>query len=241
MANMCVDAGSGGVILFDAAIAPDLDHHWFDPAWWQAQDRLRDHRGGRGGAYFIATPLGDCVLRHYHRGGHVARVLGDRYPWRGQAHTRSFAEFQLLQTLNAWKLPVPVPVAARYQRNGMLYRADLIMRQLPGSTLAEHLREGGLRPALARQVGAVIGRFHREGVYHADLNAHNVLVDGEETWLLDFDRGCLRPPADTWQRANRARLHRSLIKLGAANAGAEAFERGPWTSLLAAYNEVLAR
>lgn len=240
MANTCVDGGSGGVILSDTGIAADLDQRWFNPEWWAGQDRLRHRAGGRGGAYFIETPVGDCVLRHYHRGGHVARVFGDRYLWRGRERTRSFAEFHLLQTLTKQRLPVPRVVAARFQRSGMRYRADLITLKLPGTTLAQRLH-GGLSTVLAAQVGAQLARFHRQGVYHADLNAHNVLVDGEETWLLDFDRGCLRPQADAWQRANRARLHRSLVKLGAANAGAEAFERGPWASLLAAYDEVLAR
>lgn len=239
MANSCVEAGTGGVILFDAGTAPNLDHRWFDPAWWQAQNRLRDHRGGRGGAYFIATPVGECVLRHYHRGGHVARVFGDRYLWRGREQTRSFAEFRLLQTLADRRLPVPQVVAARFKRRGMHYRADLITRRVPGTTLAQCLHDAALDPALAAQIGTVLARFHRQGVYHADLNAHNVLVDGNDTWLIDFDRGYLRTSARAWQLGNLARLHRSLLKLGAGDADADAFERGSWASLLSAYNEVM--
>jgi 3-deoxy-D-manno-octulosonic acid kinase len=63
-----------------------------------------------------------------------------------------------------------------------------------------------------RAVGRCIRRFHDAGVYHADLNAHNVLLAGSVVYVLDFDRGRYRAPG-TWQAANLARLRRSLDKL----------------------------
>ena len=54
-------------------------------------------------------------------------------------------------------------------------------------------------------------------------------------WLIDFDRGELRPPARDWQQANLARLRRSLLKLGAARDGEAQFESAMWRPLMAAY------
>ncbi|NIQ10950.1 3-deoxy-D-manno-octulosonic acid kinase, partial [candidate division KSB1 bacterium] len=52
------------------------------------------------------------------------------------------------------------------------------------------------------QVGACISRFHRRGVHHADLNAHNILVTGSAAvYLLDFDRGKILPPGE-WGEEN---------------------------------------
>ncbi|HVF34656.1 MAG TPA: lipopolysaccharide kinase InaA family protein, partial [Candidatus Saccharimonadia bacterium] len=70
--------------------------------------------------------------------------------------------------------------------------------------------------------GDTIRRFHDAGVWHADLNAHNVLRDEAGAfWLLDFDRGWLAPPRERWRRANLARLERSLRKVGLRAALAE--------------------
>jgi 3-deoxy-D-manno-octulosonic acid kinase len=181
------------------------------------------------------------VLRHYRRGGLIARVNRDRYVWTGAARTRGFREFRLLATLHDAGLHVPAPVAARYQREGLHYRADLVTRRIPGArTLAERLASGELDAAVAARVGRTLAGFHAHGAWHADLNAHNVLTDGSGTvWLLDFDRGRLRTPAMTWQQANLDRLRRSFIKLG-AGADLAAFDARFWHPLLAAYHRALA-
>ena len=70
------------------------------------------------------------MLRHYRRGGAVARLSGDAYLWTGAGRTRSFAEWRLLRQLRRWDLPVPRPIAARYVRQGLAYRADLITGEL---------------------------------------------------------------------------------------------------------------
>ena len=109
---------------------------------------------------------------------------------------------------------MPAPVAARYTRKGMHYRADLIMRRIPWvETVAERLARGALDPTLAKRVGATIAQFHSAGACHADLNAHNILVDEHGVVsLIDFDRGSLRKPALAWQQSNVARLRRSFSR-----------------------------
>ena len=225
-----------GAILFDATASPQVDADWFVPEHWRKHGALRPQTGGRGGVQLIATPAGECVLRHYHRGGMVAKLMGDRYLWRGADATRCFAEFRLLAEIARLGLPGPAPVAARYQRHGLFYRADLITRRIADAqTLAESLAAGRLDAELARETGALVARFHRAGIWHADLNAHNVLVTTSALHLIDFDRGRLRAPAEGWRLANLQRLHRSLVKLGAAAQGEAAFRATLWTPLLDAY------
>ncbi|HEX5305278.1 MAG TPA: 3-deoxy-D-manno-octulosonic acid kinase [Dyella sp.] len=225
-----------GVILFDPGVSPQVDHDWFDPDHWRRHGVLQSQPGGRGGVAVIDTPAGECVLRHYRRGGTVAVLMGDRYLWTGAARTRCFAEFRLLQTLCRLGLPAPEPVAVRYRRRAFWYSADLITRRIPRSdTLATRMTATGISRELAEEVGALVARFHREGVWHADLNAHNVLVAPDGLYLIDFDRGRLRPPADGWRQANLQRLRRSLIKLGAAEGRPEAFDRDVWAAVLRGY------
>jgi 3-deoxy-D-manno-octulosonic acid kinase len=67
-------------------------------------------------------------------------------------------------------------------------------------------------------------------VFHADLNAHNVLLDAaDRVWLVDFDRGELRARG-AWTHANLARLERSLVKVSAGRYRAE-----HWAALLEGY------
>jgi 3-deoxy-D-manno-octulosonic acid kinase len=228
-----------GAIVFDAAALPQApDAIVFESSYWEARGTGRVMSGGRGGVRLIQLPCGPCVLRHYHRGGMVARVMGDHYLWAGAEATRGFAEFRLLATLHERGLPVPLPVAARYRRRGMHYRADLITLQIERTqTLAQRLAAPVVDDAAPARVGTTIARFHAAGACHADLNAHNVLLREDEVWLIDFDRGSLRTPSRRWQQANLARLQRSLRKLGAARDGEEAFATKYWRPLMAAYEK----
>ena len=230
-----------GAILFDAEASPQVDADWFVPDYWRERGALRTQAGGRGGVQLIATPAGECVLRHYRRGGMVAKLMGDRYLWRGADATRCFAEFRLLVEVARLGLPGPAVVAARYRRHGLFYRADLITQRIvDAQTLAECLAVGRLDAELARETGALVARFHRAGIWHADLNAHNVLVTESELYLIDFDRGRVREQAEGWRLANLARLHRSLLKLGAADQGEAAFRAAVWIPLVEAYERTFA-
>ncbi|BFI96444.1 MAG: 3-deoxy-D-manno-octulosonic acid kinase [Rhodanobacter sp.] len=229
-------ADAEGAILFDAEASPQVDADWFVPERWRERGALRSQAGGRGGVQIIATPAGECVLRHYRRGGLVAKLMGDRYLWHGADATRCFAEFRLLAEIARLRLPGPAPVAARYRRHGLYYRADLITRRIPDArTLAECLAARQLDAELAREVGALVARFHRAGIWHADLNAHNVLIASAALYLIDFDRGRARNPAEGWRLANLARLHRSLLKLSPPGHEIGVFERDIWQPLLDGY------
>src|SRR5688572_14490411 len=157
-------------------------------------------RGGRGAVWFVRGEFGSGVLRHYRRGGLIARINGDRYLWQDEEATRGFREFRLLATLLARGLPVPAPLVAGYRRYGLYYRADLLTALIPqAQTLAQRLKHGWPDLATWRQIGATLASFHAAGAYHADLNAHNVMLDDAGgVWLIDFDRGELRAPVWAW-------------------------------------------
>ena len=204
------DARGYGAILFDRTQLRQPEPAWFDPAHWgDAAQPVSD--GGRGGAWFIDFNDGDALLRQYLRGGMIAAFNRDRHLWRGITHVRSFAEFRLLRALRAKKLPVPMPFAAWYRREGLHYRAAILMQRLHDVRSLASLAEAGGAPWEA--VGQLVARFHRAGLEHADLNAHNLLFDGQgRGWMIDFDRSRLRIPASGWREANLLRLQRSLRK-----------------------------
>ena len=135
---------AGGAMLYDASRLGQPDASVFDLGRWRDQAALESARGGRGTVQFVRAPGGErWVLRHYRRGGLVARFSEDSYLWTGAARTRSFREWRLLRRLREWELPVPEPVAARYVRAGLVYHADLITVELPvRRTVAQALRAG---------------------------------------------------------------------------------------------------
>ncbi len=232
----CTVETNDGAIRFDASLPIAPDSHWFDVEAWRRRSASVSRLGaGRGSAWSIEARPARYVLRHYRRGGAVRHLLGDRYLFLGQERTRGFREFDLLGNLHDEGFPVPEPVAVRYQRTGAWYRADLLMCLIDaGKSLHQRVRAG--EPVDWQKIGAAISRLHRRGVWHADLNAHNLLIDDSgKVWIIDFDRARIRRRADFWQRANLERLARSLRKLGHAELLARA-----WPHLQRGYAEQLA-
>lgn len=225
----------GGAMLYDGSRRSNAQQGWLSPEWWARRGQVRTAGAGRGSAWLIAAGRLRLVLRHYRRGGLMAQLYGDRYWWRGAEATRSFREWRLLHRLHGAGFPVPRPVAAGYHRQGSRYTADILTEQLPDTqTLAQRLREAPLPLSLWVDVGRCIRRFTDAGVHHADLNAHNVLLDAAgRVWLIDFDRGELRLPG-LWSDAMLARLYGSLVKISAV-LPAERFTPADWHSLLDAY------
>ena len=210
-----ITATPAGAIRFDASLAETPDADWFNPEAWRRRDaEVAVLGGGRGGAWSIDAGLARYALRHYRRGGAIRHLLQDRYLFRNADATRGFREFDLLAQLHDEGFPVPKPVAVRYQQDGSWYRADLLMQLIDnGRSLHQRLRAGD--PVDWTAMGRAIAGLHRRGVWHADLNAHNALVDdARRVWIIDFDRAQIRRPAASWQRANIERLARSLRKLG---------------------------
>ena len=149
----------------------------FDPGFWAERCELTQIAAGRGSAWFIGSAPRSWVLRHSRRGGFIARVVRDRYAWAGEARVRTFVEWRLLKRLTQLRLPVPKPVAARYQRHGFTYRCDLITQRIvDAEALSAVLARGPIARGAWRDIGVAIARLHAAGADHADLNAHNILL-----------------------------------------------------------------
>jgi 3-deoxy-D-manno-octulosonic acid kinase len=206
----------------------------FDPVFWQSRAQLTAVQGGRGAAWFVG-PSGQWVLRHYRRGGFAARISRDLYWWSGEQAVRSFAEWRLLEILCERGLPVPRPVAAGYRRYGLGYRCDLITQRLPNThSLAAQLKSAAMGGEHWADIAVVIAQLHRNGVDHADLNAHNILLDqAGRVSVIDFDRSRLRG-AGAWQQRNLHRLHRSLLKV-TRGLPSDRFTPMQWSWFMAAY------
>lgn len=207
----------------------------FDPDYWSARGELAAVAGGRGSAWFVGSASNAWVLRHYRRGGLVASISEDRYWWSGEDRVRSFVEWRLLLYLSQRGLNVPRPVAAFYRRERLTYRCDLITERIAhAQPLSAVLSAGTLAESKWLAVGRAIAGLHLHGADHADLNAHNILLDpGGIVSVIDFDRGQLRTPG-AWASRNLTRLHRSLRKIAAA-LPPDRFTPAAWEALLAGY------
>ncbi len=181
---------------------------------------------GRGNTFFFSWRGQALVLRHYRRGGLAQKLSRRHYLYTGLERTRAMREFDMLVELCRLPLAVSRPYACRVERRGMFYQASLVTHRLAGQTLAEILAESQasdttqalLTNDIWKHVGALIARMHAAGVFHADLNAHNIMLDGPSLSLIDFDRAQHRAlpagdPASGWCLANIERLQRSVRKL----------------------------
>ena len=168
---------------------------------------------GRGQAHRIALNNGEGVLRHYRRGGLMARLSPDHYLNVAPARSRAMAEYALLRRLQTWDLPVPAPVAARQVCRGLSYTADIVVAMIPDTrNVAQCLSDAPLAPEAWRALGAAIRRLHDHQVFHSDLNCHNLLLDRDgRAWIVDFDKCGVRG-GEAWKAQNLERLLRSLRK-----------------------------
>lgn len=192
--------------------------------------------GGRAQVQLLKLDDTPLVLRRYRRGGLPARFVQTRYLWRGLVQSRAYQELTLLSYLQQQGVPSCLPFAASVTHHGVFYRASLLTELVPGAEpMAERLVQGGMQANDWRAVGKLVRQMHSAGVFHADLNAHNILFSDHGAVLIDFDRGEIRPQSRTWQAANVSRLKRSLEKLSARHQ--QVFSGSDWQELLSAYND----
>lgn len=197
---------------------------------------------GRGSVYMFQYQGLNLVLRHYCRGGLIRHFIKDSYFYTSLANTRMWQEFHLLQALEKLQLPAPKAIAARcVQTLPFSYQGDLITQTIESSqTVAEVLAQAPMRTDLWQALGRLIARYHQHRVYHADLNANNILLaNNKDLYLIDFDRGEIRPssavPDSPWMRQNLERLLRSFNKLS-KKCDKFHFSDTHWQLLMAAYN-----
>lgn len=170
---------------------------------------------GRELVYVVDTPGdrgGRWVVRHYRRGGAVARVLGDRYLRVGVP--RPFRERDLSDALREAGIRTPPVVGAAVYPAGPFYRGDLVTELVPGARdlaavlfgvaqlpSAPRMSGDGAEEreaaAAMRAAGRLVRALHELGVVHRDLNLKNILLTrtpegGLDAWILDLDAARLR-------------------------------------------------
>ncbi|NOQ87438.1 MAG: 3-deoxy-D-manno-octulosonic acid kinase [Gammaproteobacteria bacterium] len=138
--------------------------------------------------------------------------------------------------MNGLGLPVPIAVAAHVDKGMLSYRADLITEELKQTeTLSDVLSNRMLADENWQKIGRCIKRFHQHDIYHADLNARNILLTKSiEIYLIDFDNSYIRLGSSSWKMANLSRLKRSLLKFK-NNIDGFNFNEDNWSALLVGY------
>lgn len=222
-------------IVYDANRISQPDAHLFDPQFWLQEGAVADQATGRGNTLIVDTPYGPAVLRQYLRGGAAASFSRNRYFFLGFSRSRPVIEANLTAQLSARGLPVPVILGGICYRQGFTYSGALLTQQIPAARPLADLMSGlDSKDPIWSAIGRCIRRFHAEGVYHADLNARNILIDErQKVWLIDFDRGCLLQAGNPRLQRNLQRLLRSLKKQ--ASIPATELEKC-WQQLMLAYN-----
>jgi len=92
------------------------------------------------------------------------------------------------QTIAALEHPAIVPVYDFGEEEGQLY---LVMRYMPGGSLADKLNKGNLLPSeivhIIARITSALDQVHAHGIIHRDLKPGNILFDQYgEAYLSDF-------------------------------------------------------
>ena len=229
-------------IWFDGELFNRFPTEYFESQYWLQEGLITGESKGRYTTYFIATKTKtnasiELVLRHYYRGGLVAKISKDSFVYTGAKNTRAVKELNLLKAMLEMGLPVPRPIAAMVSKSSAIFcKNDIIIERIAGAQdLFHYLLNQPLHADGWQAVGATIKQFHQAGVFHSDLNIHNILIDNnQKIWLIDFDRCDIRSVQSSWQQANLDRLLRSLNK-ELSLASTFHFSTENWQQLLAGY------
>ncbi|MFA0067237.1 3-deoxy-D-manno-octulosonic acid kinase [Vibrio breoganii] len=200
-------------IWFDPDLLNTPPEMCFEAPYWLVQNKVVGSAKGRGTTWFVQLDGLQGALRHYRRGGLFGKLVKDQYWFSGWEQTRSFQEFTLLQHLRAQGVNVPRPIAARANKFGPFYTADLLSERIPNAQdLVAKLQQVSLSRQAYEAIGQQIKQLHLAQVNHTDLNIHNLLLDeSDKVWIIDFDK-CSQQAGDDWKAKNLARLKRSFHK-----------------------------
>lgn len=115
----------------------------------------------------------------------VVKELPGRRLWLADAKT-FVKEGARSAWANAFGLEIRgIPTPRLHAVQGSRVLGDWIEGALP---LWEHFKANGVSRELLGRLARVVRRMHVRGIYHRDLKANNVLVRGEELFIIDLDR-----------------------------------------------------
>lgn len=177
--------------------------------------------GNRRSAFRLNLAGGlELFARRGRRGGMIGSILSDVYV--GIA-PRPLNELALTVEAIRRGIPAAEPMGAMIEWIGpALYRGFFLTRAVRGMTLWEFLNTDDdpfVRSHVLGQARAAIDTMQNKGLFHADLNLHNLLVtqtrESFTVIIIDLDKARLfdAPLSAAMRRANAARLMRSARKL----------------------------
>jgi hypothetical protein len=160
---------------------------------------------GRGGIIRV----GGMVLRPYRRGGFLRHVNERIY----RTHLRFAAEHAVHRGLWEAGFPTVEPLGYAWRPCGFGVEGVLITRLAEGEPWP---RRWDLSAERMPDIRRAIDSLCEWGLWSPDLNATNVMLPPQGGALfLDWDRARFEPPSSNLWPRYRARLERSLTKLGA--------------------------
>ncbi|WP_191602805.1 3-deoxy-D-manno-octulosonic acid kinase [Marinomonas algicola] len=221
------------LLLSDTALP--ITEDWFSADYWLSRNELVGTASGRGTVWFIENNFGAYVLRKYRRGGLISKFIKYRFLFKGMEKTRPSQELQLLEYMTNKGLPVPRAIAGKVVKYHGFYEAFILIETLKNTKeLFVYLKEKSSIDW--HEIGQTIRRFHQAGIYHSDLNCHNIMIDQtQKIWLIDFDKCDQRTPRNDWQESNLQRLLRSLKKENDLHNDIH-FKEHYWSQLLEGYH-----
>ena len=175
---------------------------------WTSADPLP---GGRGTARLCLTENRRAVVKKESRGGLAGRFLPDLFLLHGPFSRERKVAGHLKESGLA-----PAILDRQFVRKGLLFAVFTLVEYSEGArSLADLWRAGRLDAGALTSAALGVGRLHRAGVLHGDLNAGNLMITptGEALFLdLRHSRQSKRPPSASSRRRNLLRLARSLHK-----------------------------
>lgn len=166
---------------------------------------------GRGELLLVDEEV--LVIKRNRHGGILGFLLGDLFLDGSRVHR----ELLLLWRLKKAEVPTLVPVASIGKKVGLFWKQFLITQYLHGAddmlSFLQATTDAKRRLTVLKRAGEVVSKMHDLGVYHGDLQLKNLLVRGEEVFVIDLDKSKQRIPLPMSMRfKNLLRLMRSVEK-----------------------------
>ena len=201
-------------IQYNSNVFSNFSNKLFNIDYISKEGLIKSVMDGRGKALELEYGGKSYFLKHYIRGGFIAKISYDRYIFNSLASTRAVKEYNFLNTMNNKGLPVPKAAALQVITNHFTYKADLITCKIENEgTLYEFVKDNKMTRALWNALSTTIEKFYQENVYHSDLNAKNIIIDKDNNFfLLDFDNSYFFYDKKLFTKSI-FRLERSLKKI----------------------------
>ena len=160
------------------------------------------------------------VVRQYSHGGLFRIFTRDLYLFGA----RSIQELALTEKIRSRGIPTIQPIGAIHRSVLLLfYKAYLLSLEMSDAKdLIQYFQEIGPHPPrerlllkrkTIRSAGLLVRQFHEAGFFHGDLQLKNILVSGEQLFLIDFDRSYQKDVLTANEKKkNLLRLNRSVEK-----------------------------